>query len=97
MPLVAHTALSAFECLRQEGATVLPGDWALDQALCRPDAGLPGIGCTCYLSWYGDRPFASRPEHHETLRLFVLAPSSAEAAAGAPHHPPLLWTPWGGL
>jgi len=31
MPLVAHTALPAFERLRQEGATVLPGDYALHQ------------------------------------------------------------------
>lgn len=31
MPLVAHTALPAFERLRKEGATVLPSDYALHQ------------------------------------------------------------------
>ncbi|HSM26592.1 MAG TPA: homoserine O-succinyltransferase [Thioalkalivibrio sp.] len=31
MPLVAHTALPAFERLSQEGATVLPSDYALHQ------------------------------------------------------------------
>jgi homoserine O-succinyltransferase/O-acetyltransferase len=31
MPLVAHTALPAFERLNQEGATVLPSDFALHQ------------------------------------------------------------------